>query len=1262
MFFANFFKKADNWYFFLAFSRPFTLMDVNSTEGLLKIFVSSTKTEQKCEKILYFPEISKETCEQLPETSQISLGSASKTSFPVLFKQLKLYKGSFFSNCLETPSQCEIFVGARNYYSFSGDSTSSQAFPDCLLVKSGDFYNELANTYTSATNINLSEFCPQNTTRISLSGQEISRCERCFVSSESLIACPEPGICKDGFLQISYEECDDGLDDELSVCSHYCDRPKDGYKCRFTNKNQTECVSICGDGIWINGSESCDDGNLINGDGCDINCRREGGFLCAIESGQTYTTCRRCAEFCSGCNGEGVCVSCASPYRNFNGSCYAQCPAKTFEKGGACYECTGENCGECAWNYSGNKEKCNKCLENFVLVDNLTCNSSCPAQNYYILDDTHCNSCPKNCSQCFFNQSLKEIQCTGCIEGFFLYLADCVNECEKGYFFNGFTCEKCMENCSQCSNNLTCDECSASYVITLQKTCAEACGSHEYNDSTGHCRECDIACGACENSSENCVNCSQGYFLDVSHQCLQCSSPCLECANNSYCTKCSLDKNYQLLNNICQPICSTSGYFLDETLQKCVECAENCLICSNVSFCEKCKPSYVFLNDVCSQKCGAGQLFVNSSCVNCETIAGLYPNCQEICGDGILYSNDPQVCDDGNLIDGDGCSSTCFVEENFDCPRNSSSKKSYCYDKRPVECEILFSEANVKEIYLKFNREVIFQRNFTEYFVAKLENLTNSQYNYTMSAISNGIILFTFQYFTSFRNATVQITLQDPSKILDKNNISFDTTAPNLTFSVHLPRYVYLSPEKAQQIQDMAQATETASIAAVSFSAAPLALIQAMSIFWCLVDAMQIANFYLLINIDYPQNAEMFFKILSASNLKFLPNYFEHIFNLNFTLQEINGVALNIDPVIQAPARFAKLNMTSSFIKNAGGVFGLMLIVLVFFLLLSLSAKIIEERKSSGTIAKYVVKLYRMIRYDLIFRIQLTIFLDLTLATLLQLRVCSGKEKTYLFGFILSVVCLCYLCYLFYVVLRVVNDDLTINQDKTHKETYGTLFDGLVVEKTIPRNYQPIILIRKFIFCCILVYFHDYPFVTVSFISVIQVISALILVKYKPFITNTQNIVAILSEIFLSIVIIMILVIQINETKTEEIDNGLVNSQLKLGWALISFCLSVLVLYLFLFGYTQYVNYKKAKEILLEVQKNAKVTLQKFKTKILERTNSKSSRDNSVTDSKKRESLGAINDGEEKVHDRTDSSFRPTSKFSKLKKEMEVKEEIEKEL
>ena len=50
----------------------------------------------------------------------------------------------------------------------------------------------------------------------------------------------------------------------------------------------------------------------------------------------------------------------------------------------------------------------------------------------------------------------------------------------------------------------------------------------------------------------------------------------------------------------------------------------------------------------------------------------------EVCGDGILVSVDQNICDDGNLMDGDGCSSACSVENYYRCNNSNTNPASVC--------------------------------------------------------------------------------------------------------------------------------------------------------------------------------------------------------------------------------------------------------------------------------------------------------------------------------------------------------------------------------------------------------------------------------------------------------------------------------------------------------------------------------------------------------------------------------------------------------
>ncbi|TSC79884.1 MAG: hypothetical protein G01um101425_361 [Candidatus Peregrinibacteria bacterium Gr01-1014_25] len=66
-------------------------------------------------------------------------------------------------------------------------------------------------------------------------------------------------FCGDGYLQPG-EECDDGPNNSNSQNA----------RCRL------DCaLARCGDSILDSATEQCDDGNVVNGDGCSASCRRE---------------------------------------------------------------------------------------------------------------------------------------------------------------------------------------------------------------------------------------------------------------------------------------------------------------------------------------------------------------------------------------------------------------------------------------------------------------------------------------------------------------------------------------------------------------------------------------------------------------------------------------------------------------------------------------------------------------------------------------------------------------------------------------------------------------------------------------------------------------------------------------------------------------------------------------------------------------------------------------------------------------------------
>lgn len=84
-----------------------------------------------------------------------------------------------------------------------------------------------------------------------------------------------------------YKDCDDGNTIDGDGCSND-GIIEDEWTCMNNENNTSVCRLIydskCGDGI-VTGTETCDDGNYIDGDGCNMQCEVEiGGVEVKIES------------------------------------------------------------------------------------------------------------------------------------------------------------------------------------------------------------------------------------------------------------------------------------------------------------------------------------------------------------------------------------------------------------------------------------------------------------------------------------------------------------------------------------------------------------------------------------------------------------------------------------------------------------------------------------------------------------------------------------------------------------------------------------------------------------------------------------------------------------------------------------------------------------------------------------------------------------------------------------------------------------------
>lgn len=88
-------------------------------------------------------------------------------------------------------------------------------------------------------------------------------------SSSSEESSSSSAVCGNSIFEDPPEQCDDGNSNSSDGCDGSC-YVETGWMCT----NWSGCSTVCGD-TYIVGSEQCDDGNTDSGDGCDSSCQTE---------------------------------------------------------------------------------------------------------------------------------------------------------------------------------------------------------------------------------------------------------------------------------------------------------------------------------------------------------------------------------------------------------------------------------------------------------------------------------------------------------------------------------------------------------------------------------------------------------------------------------------------------------------------------------------------------------------------------------------------------------------------------------------------------------------------------------------------------------------------------------------------------------------------------------------------------------------------------------------------------------------------------
>jgi len=322
--------------------------------------------------------------------------------------------------------------------------------------------------------------------------------------------------------------------------------------------------------------------------------------------------------------------------------------------------------------------------------------------------------------------------------------------CYQCITFDTGSCVRCVAGASFIGGICTCDP----GLILAGGECKETCGKGYYQSSNRcvacgpGCERCNsLACSMCKSSLllyQGLCTCGPGMYIDSS-TCQQCAPTCLNCQSRSTtCTQCYTPNGYVLVNSTCQDCRNTTGYYD-----------------------------------------GTGAISQPKSLALREALNLV---CMEICGDGRTLGQ--LECDDGNLIDGDGCSRACYIEEGWKCWSPVFEGLSICKDLTAPSAILMYMGKTQDGIQANFTftEIVIFEGSLEGLIEVTIEHI--SLFSCIFTEIRNSSYILSISPHESIKSDSL-LTLQIASPALIKDlNGNF---LPNSTFTTIITEAFTLS-------------------------------------------------------------------------------------------------------------------------------------------------------------------------------------------------------------------------------------------------------------------------------------------------------------------------------------------------------------------------------------------------------------------------------------------------------------------------------------
>ncbi|EAR82384.2 hypothetical protein TTHERM_01169520 (macronuclear) [Tetrahymena thermophila SB210] len=973
-----------------------------------------------------------------------------------------------------------------------------------------------------------------------LNGNECSVCKNGYsLNSTTKICQSNIPYCQTNN-QIDVSKCD--------VCQQYYTQ----------NQSQTKCIPIISNCLYIDSNNNCTQcaqNYLLQDNTCTCNvqycqqCDPNDGSQCITcnsfyNKSQTNQQCISSISSCELINSSGVCSQCVNGYQLdlTNNQCIC-----TVNNCNQCNAQDGTKCDQCNSNYLKlfNNTKCLKSIQNCLDYNSDGSCKTCVQDYLYNPIDNTCNCAIQNCQSC--NMQSGSI-CDSCYS---FYNLDMINknlcapsiqncqainssgictQCAQGFNYDSInnTCNCSVQNCLQCSAQIgtICQICSSGYLPNSTNTICQL--------QTQNCLEFN-------KSNNQCIKCQQGYTFDqINNICICSAQNCIQCSlsDGSQCINCQ--KNYLSINNQC--ICQ----------------AKNCSQCSvgDGLLCSQCQSNFFLYpkDSQCYQNCQQNQIF-NPLLLKCEQCQ--ISNCLK-CKD--FDSSHCLQCNDGyNLDNPQKCSliEVCQVLKCKQCSQTDLTKCSICQDNYVLDnnqqCNNQFTNSfrlsqNLLDsgylIYINFNSQIALSNLSIDQLISiQINNFNNFQVT-SYQLVNNQQIKATLQVTSNCKQNTLTVSIID-------NNFAQINNLLNRQDSILLSDFVILSSQQRQQAQAIKDTANTIQSSLLS-SILPIAILGNFYVLFNMIDHTTFLYFLLFVNVRHPQNILNFCSIFQNFQMAFIPN----VFNVYLMDQ---GYSQNY-----TPKKFLEQQCDAYFLNEAGQ--SIFIISCIMFIYFCLKILYLFDTPFKSYIEKKIQSGWEYCGFiDLFAFVQVYVFLGVLLQFFSFEFVESLNFLNYslfsvgLIGSFLIPMCI----FLFLHKCK----DLTTPQVQ---QQFSSIVGGLRIASpqeikeaniTSKRVYYQLhyikynyifLTIRKLLFCILLVFMHDYPYVQIPLIVMQNLILSFYYLYLWPHDKGYENIRNAISEyLLIGMELILVILVKDDQDQNE-------SQRFFYGWIFISLAITLM--------------------------------------------------------------------------------------------------------